>query len=70
MARKIIVSGGDADKFGIFVSYPGGGGGWLAGEDNGYMLFETQKSAEKALRDLKRANHYSWNCEASVRQFE
>ena len=66
MARKIIVKDTDADRFGIRVSYPDGGGGWIAGTDGGYLTFATQKEAEKALRNMRRTDHYSWNCDTRV----
>ena len=66
MARRIIIREADADKFGIRITYPDGGGGWVAGADGGYLTFPTQREAEKALRDMRRADHYSWNCEAAV----
>ena len=52
MARKIVFTDEDAAKFGIFVSFSDGGGGWLAGNDNGYLTFDSRKAAEKALRDI------------------
>ena len=69
MARKIIAVD-EPDRFGILVTYSDGQSGWIAGTDNGYMLFPTEKEANKALRKLKRNDNYSWNCNIKVARFQ
>lgn len=69
MARKIIFLDADSDRYGIRVSYEDGRSGWIVGEDSDYLLFDTQKDAEKALRKMLRDNRYSWNCKTEVARF-
>ena len=59
MARKIT---SEAPRYGICVAHDDGTEGWLTGKDASVLSYATIEEAQKALRQLKRDTHYSWNC--------
>ena len=69
MARRIIVTDPNADRFGIRITDPTGRVGWIVGQDCDYLLFDSEAEASKALRKMKNNDNYSWNCEAVVAKF-
>ena len=69
MARTVMITDAEPDRFGIRVTDPTGRVGWIAGPDGDYLLFDSQSDAERALRKMMRDHRYSWNCTAEAVRF-
>lgn len=66
MRRKIVES--PTAGYGICVRHSSDTVGWLTGKDAKVLSFQSAEEAQKALRQMKRDHHYSWNCDAQVDQ--
>ena len=53
----------------ICVTYSDGTYGWMIGSDLDVEVFQSQNDAEKALKQMKRNQKYSWNADFSVKEF-
>lgn len=63
MGRKIV---SQSKLYGIRVQHTDNAVGWLTGKDASVLSFATPEEAQRALRQIKRGSHYSWNCEVDV----
>ncbi len=72
MARKKNVCIGDSQTYAICVTYPNQSVGWLiGGGKNGLDVktYPSKEAAEKAMEQMKKNPHYSWNLPMEVREF-
>lgn len=68
MARKIKVIE-EGEKFGIRITHRDGTVGWVVGADGQTLLLDTEKEANRALKQLRQMD-YSWNCDVAVSKYE
>lgn len=59
----------DKPVWAICVYHPDNTCGWLIGNDADVKTYPSSEEAEKALKQMKCGNHYSWSMPTEVKEF-
>ena len=69
MARPKKQENNEKLVWAICINYPDKTCGWLLGNDLEVKTYSSPEEAEKALKQIKRGDHYSWNLPVEVKEF-
>lgn len=72
MPKKKIVSIDAETRFAIRLTYSNNTFGWVLGDgDRGVEVrtFSSKEAAEKAIAQLKKDRHYSWNLQIEAQEY-
>lgn len=69
MARPKKQVDNNQPMWAIRVSYPDNTYGWLLDNDLDVKTYSSPEEAEKALKQIKRSQNYSWSIPVEVKEF-